>query len=58
MATTLYKLIIKCRLAEIRLKRKWKSETDCINTRQENDDDDETTVWLWQTVRVDDKVKM
>lgn len=40
MATTLYKLIIKCRLTEIRLKGKWKSETDCINTWQEIDDDE------------------
>jgi len=40
MATTLYKLIIKCRLNEIRLKRKWKSEIDCINTRQEIDEAD------------------
>ena len=38
MATTLYKLIIKCRLTESRLRGKWKSETDCINTWQETDD--------------------
>lgn len=40
MATKLHKLIIKCRLTEIRLKWKWKSEADCINTRQEIDDDE------------------
>jgi hypothetical protein len=40
MATTLYILIIKCRLTEIILKGIWKIETDCINTRQQIDDDE------------------